>query len=113
MEVLPIVVHAEYGGDFRVVFNDGVAGTVDFSEWLTGPVFQPLKDRRYFARFFVEGGTVTWPNGASRPRPCTSEPRRVQPPKLTACSRRRARGLVSGRLRRRSPAARCQDVAIG
>jgi hypothetical protein len=66
VQVLPVVIHAEYGGDFkiRVVFNDGVAGTVDFSEWLTGPIFQPLKDRRYFARFFVEGGTVTWPNGA-------------------------------------------------
>jgi hypothetical protein len=27
-------------------------------------VFEPLKDPAYFARFFVEGGTVTWPNGA-------------------------------------------------
>jgi Protein of unknown function (DUF2442) len=23
-----------------------------------------LKDPRYFARFFIEGGTVAWPNGA-------------------------------------------------
>lgn len=66
MSVLPVVVEAEYRGDFkiRLLFNDGVHGTVDFSDWLTGPVFEPLKDRAYFARFFVEGGTVTWPNGA-------------------------------------------------
>ena len=66
MSVLPAVVKAEYQGDFkiRLAFNDGVQGTVDFFDWLEGPVFEPLKDRAYFARFFVEGGTVTWPNGA-------------------------------------------------
>ena len=66
MKALPVVVGAEYRGDFRIrlVFSDGVEGTIDFREWLTGPVFLPLKDREYFARFFLEGGTVTWPNGA-------------------------------------------------
>jgi len=66
MNFLPTVVHAEYRGEFRiyVAFNDGVEGTVDFSAWLIGPVFEPLKDRGYFSRFFIEGGTVTWPNGA-------------------------------------------------
>ena len=66
MNALPAVIHAEYLGAFkiRVVFNDGVEGAIDFSEWLTGPVFEPLRDQRYFSRFFVEGGTVAWPNGA-------------------------------------------------
>jgi hypothetical protein len=66
VNALPVVLQAEYRGGFkiRVVFNDGVEGTIDFSDWLTGPVFEPLKDPSYFARFFVEGGTVTWPNGA-------------------------------------------------
>jgi hypothetical protein len=66
MNFLPTVVHAEYRGDFRihVGFNDGVEGRVDFSPWLAGPVFEPLKDPGYFARFFIEAGTVTWPNGA-------------------------------------------------
>jgi hypothetical protein len=66
MKVLPVVVDAEYRGEFkiRVVFNDGVESTIDFSDWLTGPVFEPLKDPNYFARFFIEGGTVSWPNGA-------------------------------------------------
>ena len=66
MKALPAVTHAEYRGDFkmRLVFNDGVEGTVDFADWLTGPVFEPLKDRAYFERFFIEGGTIMWPNGA-------------------------------------------------
>lgn len=63
---LPAVIHAEYLGDFkiRLRFNDGVEGAVDFSDWLTGPAFEPLKDRTYSARFFIDGGTVVWPNGA-------------------------------------------------
>ena len=32
--------------------------------WLNGPVFAPLRDQAYFERFFIEGGAVTWPNGA-------------------------------------------------
>lgn len=66
MNALPAVVRAEYRGDFRihVVFNDGVGATLDFTDWLTGPIFEPLKDPSFFARFFVEGGTVAWPNGA-------------------------------------------------
>src|SRR5688500_16081053 len=43
MNVLPAVVRAEYRDEFkiRVVFNDGVEATIDFSDWLTGPVFEP------------------------------------------------------------------------
>jgi hypothetical protein len=37
---------------------------VDFEPWLEGPVFQVLKDPAYFQRFFIDGGTVVWPNGA-------------------------------------------------
>jgi len=66
MDLLPMVVVAEYRGEYRIhiAFNDGVEGTIDFAPWLSGPVFEPLKDRTYFARFFIEGGTVAWPNGA-------------------------------------------------
>jgi len=66
MDVLPAVVRAEYRGDFKIwlSFNDGVAGTIDFTDWLGGSVFEPLKDPGYFARFFLDGGTVAWPNGA-------------------------------------------------
>ncbi len=63
---LPTVVQANYQDGFRIrlVFNDGVDAVVDFSDWLSGPVFEPLKDPDYFARFFIDGGTVAWPNGA-------------------------------------------------
>ena len=27
-------------------------------------MFEPLKDLVYFSKFFVDGGTVAWPNGA-------------------------------------------------
>jgi hypothetical protein len=66
MEFLPIVTRAEYQGEYRIhlTFNDGLAQTVDFSEWLHGPIFEPLKDPKYFQRFFLEGGTIVWPNGA-------------------------------------------------
>jgi len=66
MTALPAVIRAEYRTGFTIhlVFNDGVESTVDFSPWLDGPVFAPLKDVGYFQRFFLDGGTVTWPNGA-------------------------------------------------
>jgi len=63
---LPHVVRAEYAGEhrIRVTFDDGTTGTVDFLPWLEGPIFEPLKDIAYFRRFFLDGGTVAWPNGA-------------------------------------------------
>ena len=47
-------------------FEDGTEGEVDLSEELHGPVFEPLRDRAYFALLRVNGetGTVEWPNGA-------------------------------------------------
>lgn len=66
MSLLPSVIRAEYRDEFRIclTFNDGTEGTVDFREWLEGPVFEPLQDVAYFRRFFLDGGTVFWPNGA-------------------------------------------------
>lgn len=66
MTFLPIVTRAEYRGGYRihVTFNDGKSGTVDFAAWLDGPMFELLKDTEYFQQFVLEGGTVSWPNGA-------------------------------------------------
>jgi hypothetical protein len=63
---LPSVIRATYEGGFRIHlrFNDNVEGTLDLESWLDGPIFEPLKDRVYFQRFFIDGGTVVWPNGA-------------------------------------------------
>lgn len=66
MPFLPHVVRAKYEKDLRIrlTFNDGVEASVDFSPWLTGPVFEPLQEAAYFRKFFLDGGTVVWPNGA-------------------------------------------------
>ena len=66
MAFLPSVTRAEYRGGYciHVTFNDGKSGTIDFLQWLEGPIFEPLRDGEYFQRFFLDGGTVSWPNGA-------------------------------------------------
>ncbi len=66
MTFLPSVIRAEYRGGHRihVTFNDNSGKTIDFRQWLDGPVFEPLKDPDYFRNFFLDGGTVAWPNGA-------------------------------------------------
>ena len=66
MVLLPQVVHATHDKAYciRVTFSDGLEATVDFAPWLEGPIFEPLKRLTYFRKFFVEGGTVAWPNGA-------------------------------------------------
>ncbi len=57
----------EYKGGFvyRIVFDDGRSGDVDFSEYIgRGPVFEPLRDMSFFRKARIEGGTISWPNGA-------------------------------------------------
>jgi len=53
------------GHTFHVVFDNGIEGDVDFSEYLNkGPVFEPLSDPAFIRRAAIEGGTIAWPNGA-------------------------------------------------
>ena len=57
----------EYRRDrvFNIVFDDGVEGEVDFSEYIgKGPIFEPLMDEAFFLKASIEGGTIVWPNGA-------------------------------------------------
>ncbi|MDR4507518.1 MAG: DUF2442 domain-containing protein [Candidatus Brocadiaceae bacterium] len=62
------VTDAKYAGDYRVevVFNDGRKGIADLYEALSGPVFEPLKDKAQFSKLKVdeELETIAWPNGA-------------------------------------------------
>ena len=64
--MLPSVTKAKYVRDYliEVKFNDGTKKVIDFEQWLTGPIFRPLKSKVYFKKFFVEGPTIAWPNGA-------------------------------------------------
>jgi len=66
MAFLPSVIRAVYRGGYRLrlTFNDNQEKTIDFEQWLDGPVFEPLRDLEYFRTFFLDGGTVAWPNGA-------------------------------------------------
>jgi hypothetical protein len=66
MKYLPIVTRASYFDKYVITlrFSDGTSKSVDCSVWMKGPVFEPLKKKAYFRKFFIDGGAVTWPNGA-------------------------------------------------
>lgn len=61
------VIHIEYQKDytFHIVFDNGIAGNVDLSEYVNkGPIFAPLKNMNFFKDASIEGGTISWKNGA-------------------------------------------------
>ncbi len=50
----------------EIDFDDGTTKAVNIEPLLTGPVFEPLKDKETFSRIVVDpvSRTVVWPNGA-------------------------------------------------
>ena len=54
------------GYKIHVEFNDGSRGEIDLAGSLTGTMFEPLIDKRLFAKFRVDDelGTIVWENGA-------------------------------------------------
>ena len=82
-------------------FNDGSSGEVDLAGKLTGSMFEPLSDKRLFARFRVdkELGTVVWDNGADlapeflqqclKPEPATGKKSRSSRPIAAGTARPR------------------------
>ena len=65
MNYLPHVISAKRVRGFVIAtrFDDGSEKHVDISQWFKGPVFKPLKDLKFFKKFFIEAGTLAWPNG--------------------------------------------------
>ena len=50
-----------------LTFKDGTRKRVNLLPLLEGPVFEPLRDPKYFATVELDSvaGTVVWPNGAN------------------------------------------------
>jgi len=44
-------------------FDDETEKHIDVTQWFRGPVFEPLKDKKLFKKFFIDTGTLAWPNG--------------------------------------------------
>ncbi len=62
------VIKAKYLDHYRLwlAFDNGVSGEIDLESELWGAIFEPLKDKKLFAKVSInpEIGTITWPNGA-------------------------------------------------
>ncbi len=62
------VENAKYLRNYEVEirFSDGRTGVADLEETLTGPMFEPLKDKTLFASLKVDEDleTIAWSNGA-------------------------------------------------
>ncbi len=65
-DYMPVVVNADYIADYKikVTFDNGEIKEVDCFPCLKGEVFQALKDKEYFQKFFADGWSISWPNGA-------------------------------------------------
>jgi uncharacterized protein DUF2442 len=69
VRLTPRLIRAEAreGYFVRLQFSDGTTADVNLERLVgSGPVFEPLRDREYFARLRAsrEANTVVWPNGA-------------------------------------------------
>ena len=66
MDYMPVVIQAVYVSDYKIklTFDNGEKRIVDCQRWLKGNIFEPLKDKQYFQKFFVDGWSIAWPNGA-------------------------------------------------
>jgi hypothetical protein len=50
---------------YYILFDDGTAGEVDFSDYLSrGPMFAPLNNMEFFSQAKIDGGAIARPNGA-------------------------------------------------
>ena len=57
-------VHVQPPYTLALTFADGAHGSINLEPELYGEVFLPLRDPAVFAKVYIEGPTVAWPNGA-------------------------------------------------
>ena len=65
MNYLPQIISAKRIRGFVIAtrFDDGSEKHLDISQLFKGPVFKQLKDPKFFAKIFIESGTLASPNG--------------------------------------------------
>ena len=54
-------------GEYRLLveFEDDTKKEINLKPFIRGPIFKPLlEDPEIFNQVSIEGGTITWPNGA-------------------------------------------------
>ncbi len=66
MGYMPVVIDAEYISGYKILitFDNGEQKVANLEDKQWRGVFKPLKDKAYFRKFFVDGWTISWPNGA-------------------------------------------------
>jgi hypothetical protein len=63
---VPGVIDATYLHDYfiHIVFSNGKEGNIDLQPFIGQGVFEPLINKACFKKLFVDGWTISWPNGA-------------------------------------------------
>jgi len=63
---MPRVIDAKYLNDYciHIIFSNGKEGNIDLLPYIGQGVFKPLSNKEYFKKLFVDGWTISWPNGA-------------------------------------------------
>ena len=54
MSYMPVVIDAEYISDYKIsiTFDNGEKKIADFSRWLNGEIFEPLKGQSLLSKVF-------------------------------------------------------------
>lgn len=63
----PKIKKIQYKGKYtyHIQFENDQKGNINFQPFLWGEVFEPLKDKDYFKKAFIDktSGSIAWPNG--------------------------------------------------
>jgi len=48
------------GYQLNVVFDDGISGMIDLTEYIGNGIFAPLKDKQTFNKVYTNGYSIAW-----------------------------------------------------